>query len=106
MGGARKAALAYSLLLTGCVTGHPSDRPFTSEWADSMQHEADFQERVERVERGELVLLGKKGKNRAAVRVDEEGKAQLFFGKLSGLHADLDIHHGKPDVKVRYRVKW
>lgn len=106
MSGARRASLAFSVLLMGCVTGDRSSHAFTSEWADSKRLDADFQERVERAEGGEVVLLGKEGKNRAAVRVDEKGKTKLFFGKMSGLQADLDIRHGEPDVKVRYRVKW
>lgn len=100
------AAVVACVLVSGCAGSNPADRAFSKEWVNAREREADYQQRVEDSDERELVLLGKPGKNRAVVQLDDEGKRKLRLGNPSGFHADLDISHGAPDVKLRYRVKW
>lgn len=95
--------VALACCIVSCASTSLSDRVFTKEWIDA--HEGRIEEES-RIVKEELVLVGKEGKARAAMRLDEEGKAVLRVGRSSRFHTDFDISHGAPDVKVQYKLKW
>lgn len=100
----RKILLAALVCcITGCASTNLADRVFTKEWIDA--HEGRIEEKS-RLVKDELVLVGKDGKARAAMRLDEDGKAVLRVGKSSRFHTDFDVSHGVPDVKVQYKLEW
>ena len=104
MDSARKILLAaLACCIAACASTRPADRVFTKEWIDA--HEGRIEEES-RIVKEELVLVGKEGKARAAMRLDEEGKAVLRVGRSSRFHTDFDISHGAPDVTVQYKLKW
>lgn len=100
------AAVTACVLICGCAGSNPANHAFSKEWVNARERETDYRQRAAASDDRELVLLGKPGKNRAAVQLDEEGKRKLRLGNPSGFHADLDISHGAPDVKLRYKFKW
>ncbi len=89
--------------IAGCASTKPADRVFTKEWINA--HEGRIEEES-RIAKDELVLLGREGKARAAMRLDEEGKAVLRVGRSSRFHTDFDVSHGAPDVKIQYKLEW
>lgn len=97
---------ALVLVTAGCALGNPSEREFSKEWINVHERDAEFRAREERIDKGDLVLLGRKGKEGPVLKLDENGKTQFRLGGLSGFHADLDLSHMEPDFKVRYRWEW
>ena len=106
MGVRTRYCLMLCVALAGCLHTPTYQRPFTEDWADRIEHDREFKARKQRVEDGNLPLVGKKGGTRAQVEENEEGERQLNVGGATGLSADVDFHGGEPDVKVKYRIKW
>ena len=61
---------------------------------------------MERLKGDELVLVGREGGMRAAVRMDEKGKPRLNVGKWSGLSADIDIDPDDAKILLKYKLGW
>jgi len=105
MGAKPIALLAILLLGPGCLRDPAYERPFSRKWAHQTSHERAFEARKARIQGDEVVLLGEKGRARAAVEVDEKGKARLNLGKKRGLSADVKVG-SSPELKLKYKLQW
>lgn len=98
--------LGLPLFASACVTSLERDKPFTQAWADHFYHQQEVQERVDRMKAGEIVLVGQSGGGRAAIQMDDRGKAKLNVGKLDGLSVDIRMGADKADFLVKYKWDW
>lgn len=95
-----------SLPFFGCVTSLDHEEPFSQAWADRYWRDEELRERRERVYSGEIVLVGREGHTRAALVVDERGKAKLDLGKRDGLSADVKLDTNEAEAWVKYKWGW
>ena len=77
--------------------------PFSDTWE---QHRAKELKDDAKEEERSIPIVGKGENAKAAIDVDEEGKAKLRVGKLKGVRVDLDVNHGNPEAGVGYRIKF
>lgn len=96
----------FALTLAGCVTSLPRDQPFTKAWTSHQRHEQELQDRVDRMNSGELVLLGHGNGTRAAIALDEEGDPKLNVGRRKGISADVDVNTDDASVLFKYKRGW
>ena len=100
------SALILCILAISCVSGKGYDRAFSNDWVHQHRHDAEFRARKERMQQGEIVIAGKSKNTQAAIRMDDKGRPRFNLGRKRGISADLDLHHGEPDVKVKYKIRW
>lgn len=103
-----KALTLFILVVaaSGCLRDPAVERAFSKKWAHQMRSEKEHAARKARLKGEGIKLFGKQGAAKAAVKMDEEGKPRLNVGKGGKISADLDVRHGKPDVEVKYKLKW
>ena len=102
-----RAALAcagFGLVTGSCLTGPAPERPFSEGWAFDQDWAAERRALKEKTQKDELVLLGKEGGVRAAVRTDEKGRPRFNVGKQGGLSADVDIDSDEAEVELKYKL--
>lgn len=92
------------LALFGCVTDHPTSRPFSDDWRQYKHSEKAFQNRLERMGGGKRYDPNKPNK-RGVVYMDEQGKTRVGVGGSTGLSADFDYDRGA-EAEVKYKVRW
>ena len=54
----------------------------------------------------EVVVFGKEEGLRTFVYMDEEGKPRVAVGGTKRMSADVDVKHGEPAVKIKYKLKF
>ena len=97
------AAAAFALGLCSCNSVPMPREAFSESWREKRANDREiFREDESRT----IPILGKGENAAAAIVVDEEGKAKLRVGKLKGVRVDVDVHHGKPEASVGYRLKF
>ena len=98
--------LLIPLLAAGCMHTPQYGKPFSRDWVTHIETHEEIRARKARIEESGDALLGKPGKTRAAVEMDDEGRPQFNVGRSKGLSADIDFDHLEPDVKLKYRIEW
>ncbi|NIA15918.1 MAG: hypothetical protein GWP08_17790 [Nitrospiraceae bacterium] len=99
-------SLPIALLAAGCMHTPQYGKPFSQDWVTHTEKDEEIRARKARIKESGEALLGKPGKTRAAVEMDENERPQLNLGRSKGLSADVDFDHLEPDVKLKYRIEW
>ena len=101
------AVIVLGLVLVACVNDPGREKVFSDAWTYHMNRADEIAARKQRL-RGdeELILMGKEGKSRTAVYLDEKGRPRLNVGRKKGLSADLDLDTDEAEVKVKYKCGW
>jgi hypothetical protein len=99
-------ALLGSVLLLGCVATQAHERPFSHEWYNLQQVNAELERRQAHIDKvDEIVLVGTKEEGGAYVEKNEDGDPKLNIGRDTGLKMDLD-YDGGPEAGLKYELKW
>ena len=98
------ACVGFGLVAASCITGPAPERPFSEGWAFDFDREAERRAVKEKTQKDELVLLGKEGGVRAALRADEKGRPRFNVGKQGGFSADVDIDSDEAEVELKYKL--
>ncbi|NUM53559.1 MAG: hypothetical protein HUU46_07950 [Candidatus Hydrogenedentes bacterium] len=92
--------------VAGCATTLEREKPFSKAWAGEVRHNEELRQRIERMKQGELVLFGRSGASRAAIVMDDRGKAKLNVGKLDGLSMDVKLDTDEASFLLKYKHGW
>lgn len=102
----RGLALTYAvatIFVSGCTTMPMPRDPFGERWKEKRANDLEI---VREDGARTIPILGKGEKAKAAIVVDEEGKAKLRVGKFKGVQVNMDVRHGEPEASVGYRIKF
>lgn len=104
MRGCGLAVAVTLVLLVGCLHTPQYGKEFSPDWVYHTEHGKEFEARKDRVRN--TTLFGREGKARGKLETDSSGDTKLNLGKDTGISADVNLHGGDPDVRVKYRIKW